>query len=86
MARFRQEGTRRVIEGPGELIVVSDLHGNLRDFLRVHQIFEASDDACLLFLATSIMAPTSHPKIGHPTSINWVTSIMISRQAYSAPI
>ncbi len=62
MARFRQEGRVAWIEGPGELIVVSDLHGNLRDFLRVHQIFEASDDACLLFLGDLYHGPYLSPQ------------------------
>ena len=41
MAKFHQEGRLAWVEGPGELIVVSDLHGNFRDFLRIVNLFEA---------------------------------------------
>jgi len=57
MAQFRQEGRVAWIEGPGELFVVSDLHGNLRDFLRVTEIFERSKNACLLFLGDLFHGP-----------------------------
>lgn len=57
MAEFRQDGRVAWIEGPGELLVVSDLHGNLRDFLRVVEIFERSSDACLLFLGDLFHGP-----------------------------
>ena len=61
MARFRQEGRIAWVEGPGTLIVVSDLHGNLRDFLRATQIFEESGDACLLFLGDLYHGPYLSP-------------------------
>ena len=57
MAKFRQQGRVAWVEGPGDLIVVSDLHGNLRDFLRVVNIFEESEDACLLFLGDLFHGP-----------------------------
>jgi predicted phosphodiesterase len=61
MARFRQEGRIAWVEGPGDLIVVSDLHGNLRDFLRAVQIFESRSDACLLFLGDLYHGPYLSP-------------------------
>jgi predicted phosphodiesterase len=57
MAKFRQEGRVAWVEGPGDLIVVSDLHGNLRDFLRAVHIFESKEDACLLFLGDLYHGP-----------------------------
>lgn len=57
MAQFRQEGRIAWIEGPGELFVVSDLHGNLRDFLRITEIFEQHQGACLLFLGDLFHGP-----------------------------
>ena len=57
MALFRQEGRVAWIEGPGELFVVSDLHGNLRDFLRIAEIFEQHEGACLLFLGDLFHGP-----------------------------
>ena len=61
MAEFRQEGRVAWIEGPGELFVVSDLHGNLRDFLRVVDLFEQSTNACLLFLGDLFHGPYMTP-------------------------
>ena len=57
MARFHQEGRFAWVEGPGEVIVVSDLHGNFRDFLRIVDLFEARDDLCLLFLGDLFHGP-----------------------------
>lgn len=62
MAKFRQTGRVAWVEGPGDLIVVSDLHGNLRDFLRVISIFEKSGDACLLFLGDLFHGPFLSPQ------------------------
>jgi predicted phosphodiesterase len=62
MARFRQEGRVAWVEGPGHLIIVSDLHGNLRDFLRAVEIFEAKEDACLLFLGDLYHGPYLSPQ------------------------
>ena len=57
MAKFRQEGRLAWVEGPGELIVVSDLHGNFRDFLRVVHLFESRPDSCLLLLGDLFHGP-----------------------------
>ena len=57
MAQFHQEGKIAWVEGPGDLLVVSDLHGNLKDFLRITDIFEQTTDACLLFLGDLFHGP-----------------------------
>ena len=57
MAVFRQEGRIAWIEGPGTVFVVSDLHGNLRDFLRIVSLFEQEEGACLLFLGDLFHGP-----------------------------
>ena len=62
MAVFRQEGRVAWIEGPGPLFVISDLHGNLRDFLRIVSLFEQEKDACLLFLGDLFHGPYLTPQ------------------------
>jgi predicted phosphodiesterase len=57
MAEFHKEGRFAWVEGSGNLIVVSDLHGNLKDFLRIVAIFEQEKDACLLFLGDLFHGP-----------------------------
>ena len=62
MARFYQDGRVAWVKGPGELIVVSDLHGNFRDFMRAVQIFESKPDACLLLLGDLFHGPYLSPQ------------------------
>jgi predicted phosphodiesterase len=57
MAKFHQEGRLAWVEGPGELIVISDLHGNFRDFLRIVNLFESRPDSCLLLLGDLFHGP-----------------------------
>ena len=57
MAEFYQDGRVGWVEGPGHLYVVSDLHGNLHDFLRIVEIWEQDEDACLLFLGDLFHGP-----------------------------
>ena len=57
MAEFRRKGRFAWIDGQGSLLVVSDLHGNLKDFLRIVEIFEQEKDACLLFLGDLYHGP-----------------------------
>lgn len=45
------------IQGPGTLLVCSDLHGNLRDFRRMAELLRADDDAALLFLGDLFHGP-----------------------------
>ena len=61
MAKFHQEGRLAWVEGPGTLIVISDLHGNLRDFYRAVHLFEEYEDACLLFLGDLYHGPYLSP-------------------------
>ncbi len=57
MAHFEHQGRVAWVKGAGTLIVVSDIHGNLGDFLRVIDIFEQEKDACLLFLGDLFHGP-----------------------------
>lgn len=58
MARFERPHPRVVVaRGPGALLVVSDLHGNLADFERMVALLEADEDACLLLLGDLFHGP-----------------------------
>ena len=57
MAEFQKDGRFAWVEGQGNLIVVSDLHGNLKDFLRIVEIFEQDANNCLLFLGDLFHGP-----------------------------
>lgn len=46
------------VQGPGVLLVCSDLHGNLRDFRRMVELFRAEEDAALLFLGDLVHGPS----------------------------
>ncbi|MEC7987441.1 MAG: metallophosphoesterase, partial [Myxococcota bacterium] len=62
MASLTQINKVWKIEGPGTLIVTSDLHGNLEDFYRLKEIFEAEEDAVLLSLGDLFHGPKPLPK------------------------
>lgn len=51
--------TDKVVELPteGTLIVSSDLHGNMRDYLRIKELFEQTDNSYLLILGDLIHGP-----------------------------
>ncbi|MEE2645579.1 MAG: hypothetical protein VYD19_11655 [Myxococcota bacterium] len=66
MARIRRDGRLAWIEGEGTLIVSSDIHGNLLDLLRLIEIFEKEEDACLLFLGDMYHGPYLSPTTWAP--------------------
>jgi hypothetical protein len=45
------------VEGPGVVIVASDLHGNLADFRRVVELWRAEEDAVLFLLGDFVHGP-----------------------------
>ena len=50
------------IEGPGTLIVTSDLHGNMEDFEALKKVFEAEEDAIFLSLGDLFHGPKPLPR------------------------
>jgi predicted phosphodiesterase len=58
MPSFVQHNRLLYIHGRGPLWVCSDLHGNLRDFRHVVQLFREEKDAALLFLGDLVHGPS----------------------------
>ncbi len=57
MATFTTELRVADVQGPGVLLVCSDLHGNLQDYRRMVELFRAESDATLLFLGDLFHGP-----------------------------
>lgn len=51
------------VHGPGALLVVSDLHGNLADLQRMIALWRAEPDACLLLLGDLLHGPEIPPDL-----------------------
>ena len=62
MARITQQNKVWTIEGSGTMIVTSDLHGNMEDFLQLVSIFEQEDDAVFLSLGDLFHGPKPLPR------------------------
>ena len=62
MARITQKNKVWTIEGPGTMIVTSDLHGNMEDFLQLVSVFEQEDDAVFLSLGDLFHGPKPLPR------------------------
>ena len=58
MARVEIHDRIAEVRGPGTLIVASDLHGNLRDFERLVELYEAEGDAVLFLLGDFVHGPS----------------------------
>lgn len=59
MARLQRDGWVVEAQGPGALLVCSDLHGNLADLRRMVALWEAEPDAALLFLGDLFHGPSA---------------------------
>ncbi len=59
MAHITQEGRLARIQGPGVMLVASDLHGNLEDFERLLTLLDREDDAVLLLLGDLFHGPAA---------------------------
>ena len=62
MAHLTQHNKVWKIEGPGTLIVTSDLHGNMEDFQALVSIFEEEEDGVFLSLGDLFHGPKPLPR------------------------